>query len=60
MAKDDEDGLYEAVRSLTGDLPRTRSLGEAGRRRTLEEFLVAGMVKRTRQIYEEVLARQGG
>ena len=59
VSKDDEDGLYEAVRSLTGDLPRTRSLGEAGRRRALEEFPVAGMVKRTRQLYEEAISFSG-
>ncbi|MFH1069882.1 MAG: glycosyltransferase, partial [Candidatus Glassbacteria bacterium] len=60
VEKGDEDGLYEAVRALVGDRELARRLGEAGRQRAVEDFTLADMVKRTRQLYAEAVSLSGG
>ena len=51
----DVDALAAAVGALLTDRKRANALGEAGRRRALEQFSVAGMAERTQAVYDEVL-----
>ena len=48
-------GLATALETLLTDRKRASALGEAGRRRALEEFSVARMAERTHAVYEEAL-----
>ena len=49
--------LARAIVELGTDLERARRLGEAGRRRALEEFLEERCIARTELLYESVLNR---
>jgi alpha-maltose-1-phosphate synthase len=51
-----EDGLARAVNELVRDASRARDMGEAGRRRAVEEFGWDAVARRTVQVYEAVLA----
>ena len=47
--------LADAIVALASDLPRAAELGEAGRRRALEEFLQDRCTDRTEALYREAL-----
>ena len=51
----DVDGVAQAVGALLRDPERRRVLGEAGRRRALDEFSVARMTDRTIAVYESAV-----
>jgi alpha-maltose-1-phosphate synthase len=51
-----EAGLARAVNELVGDAVRARDMGEAGRRRAVEEFGWAAIARHTLDVYEAVLA----
>jgi N-acetyl-alpha-D-glucosaminyl L-malate synthase BshA len=53
----DVDAMAAAAVRLLRDEPRRRAMGEAGRRRAVEEFSQDGVVARYRAIYERVLNR---
>jgi glycosyltransferase involved in cell wall biosynthesis len=52
----DAASISSALEALLADPDRARVLGEAGRRRAGEEFSVARMAKRTRDVYDEALS----
>jgi starch synthase len=45
------------VNELLGDAARARAMGEAGRRRTVEEFSWSAVARRTVALYDRVIAR---
>jgi glycosyltransferase involved in cell wall biosynthesis len=47
--------LADAIVALASDLPRAAELGEAGRRRALEEFLQDRCTDRTEALYRQAL-----
>ena len=49
------DELAARLASLAGDKPLRRSLGEAGRRRCIQEFGIDHMLDRTEAVYSEAL-----
>ena len=49
----DDAAVAASLEALLRDRERAAALGDAGRRRALEEFSVARMVERTRVVYEE-------
>lgn len=51
----DEEGLFQAARSVLTDPERGRAMGQAGRRRVAERFSVEAMVESTCRVYEELL-----
>ncbi len=53
----DVEAMAAAAVRLLRDEPRRRAMGEAGRRRAVEEFSQDGVVARYRAIYERVLSR---
>jgi glycosyltransferase involved in cell wall biosynthesis len=54
------DPLAQAIVSLAGDLPRAAEMGEAGRRRALEQFLQERCTDRTELVYRDKLERRRG
>ncbi len=52
----DHTGLAEALGALLADGARATALGEAGRRRALDEFSVGRMAERTLAVYDDALA----
>lgn len=54
----DADALASALARLADDPDEARRLGEAGRRRILEEFTIDRLVRKTEQIYWEAMARR--
>lgn len=54
----DPEALAAALLALARDPTRTRALGEAGRRRAVEEFSVERCVERTDSLYRAALARR--
>jgi phthiocerol/phenolphthiocerol synthesis type-I polyketide synthase E len=52
----DVDKLTEVQLALLNDEPRARRMGEAGRRRLLEEFGLEKMCRSTAEVYERVIA----
>jgi glycosyltransferase involved in cell wall biosynthesis len=56
----DRVGLARRTRELLVDAERRRRLGEAGRRRVVEHFPVAGMVRRFAYLYERGRVRRAG
>ena len=55
----DEKRLFEAGRALLGDEELARMMGQAGRKKVVENFSVEKMVSSTLALYEEVRARKG-
>lgn len=53
----DAESLAAALRGLALDPQRRRGLGAAGRRAVREHFTAREMARRTREVYERVLAR---
>lgn len=53
---DDPVALAESTSALLDNRARAAAMGEAGRRRALEEFSVARMTERTASVYEEALS----
>jgi glycosyltransferase involved in cell wall biosynthesis len=51
--------LADAIVALASDLPRAAELGEAGRRRALEEFLQDRCTDRTEALYRQALNGRG-
>ena len=51
--------LADAIVALASDLPRAAELGEAGRRRVLEEFLQDRCTDRTEALYRQALNGRG-
>jgi len=51
--------LADAIVALASDLPRAAELGQAGRRRALEEFLQDRCTDRTEALYREALNGRG-
>jgi glycosyltransferase involved in cell wall biosynthesis len=49
------DAIADAIRELQRDPARARQLGEAGRRLVVAEFTVERMVRRTMEVYRQVL-----
>jgi starch synthase len=47
--------LAEALVRLASDLPRAAEMGEAGRRRALDQFLQERCTDRTELLYEQAL-----
>ncbi len=47
--------IAEAMRQVAGDPDLARRMGEAGRRRVIENFTVDHMVRRTMEVYRQVL-----
>jgi glycosyltransferase involved in cell wall biosynthesis len=56
----DRVALARRTRELLMDVEQRRCLGEAGRRRVVEHFPVAGLVQRFASLYETGKARQAG
>jgi N-acetyl-alpha-D-glucosaminyl L-malate synthase BshA len=52
----DVEAMTAGAAALLGDEPRRRAMGEAGRRRAVEQFAVDTVVARYRGLYEDVLA----
>jgi glycosyltransferase involved in cell wall biosynthesis len=53
----DTDALSNALLALLRDPPRSRRLGEAGRRRVASRFSHATMVRQIEDVYRDVLGR---
>ena len=53
---EDPGQLADAIISLLTDAQLRRKMGEAGRQRFLENFTLDKMVKKTEDVYEEILA----
>jgi len=54
----DPDALAEALQRLITDPELRRRMGRAGRGKALQEFTLSRMLRKTEQVYEEVL--EGG
>jgi glycosyltransferase involved in cell wall biosynthesis len=54
------DPLAQAIVRLAGDLPRAAEMGEAGRRRALEQFLQERCTDRTELVYRDKLESRRG
>jgi glycosyltransferase involved in cell wall biosynthesis len=52
--------LARAIEQLAGNLPRAAEMGEAGRRRALEQFLQERCTDRTELLYRDKLERRRG
>jgi glycosyltransferase involved in cell wall biosynthesis len=52
----DPPALADAIIALASDPERRRAMGEAGRRRVLDEYTVQRMAERMHALYEQVLA----
>ena len=51
----DEEGLFQAARSILDDPERGRAMGQAGRRRVAGMFSVEAMLESTCRVYKELL-----
>lgn len=51
-------GLAAAIRKLAGDREMSAVLGKEGRKRVLRDFTVGSMVRRTEQLYRDLVARE--
>jgi len=58
VAPADADGLARAINALLADTEMRRRMGEAGKIRALQEFAPDRMIRRTVELYEEVLAER--
>jgi glycosyltransferase involved in cell wall biosynthesis len=56
LVENDAESIAQAIRRLRGDPELARRLGAAGRRAVIERFTVEHMVRRTIEVYRQVLA----
>jgi glycosyltransferase involved in cell wall biosynthesis len=56
LVENDPAAIGAAIRQLTGDRELARSMGAAGRRAVMADFTVDRMVRRTLEVYRQVLA----
>ena len=55
LVENNAQAIAEAIRQLRGDPALARRLGAEGRRRVIDGFTVEQMVRRTMEVYRQVL-----
>jgi glycosyltransferase involved in cell wall biosynthesis len=56
LVENEPAAIAAAIRQLAGDRELARRMGEAGRRAVIANFTVGHMVRRTMEVYRQVLS----